>query len=319
MEQYTLLNTLKVTYPANLSVGLSLLYNESETELASMPTWATGALFTVGCATAGTIAYLISKGTLSSMYRWYKTVGNAKERLAIAPNPRRKNQKVYVVVYGTKNHASRAFCTYLAEHGYSLILIDNDQNSLNSAEKYILKDFPEVSIMKVKMEEFDEGEILRIVKQLNKFGEVIRGLVLTKNVMLNEDNSKKFEGLTYDEIHIIFHDNSEMMIGLTNVLLKPIKKAGNGFIINLRNVKYEDEADAIYWDLLHHSTTSFSLTFMDAIRRTEEGKDKGKFYELPGKSLILFKFLKNLTGNSLIEKYPFPHFFLNWLINCYRK
>lgn len=216
------------------------------------------------------------------MYRLYRTIGNAKERLAITPNPRKKNQKVYVVVYGARNHGSRAFCTYLAEHGYSLIIIDNDQAALNSAEKHVLKDFADVSIMKVKMEDFDEGEILRIVKQLNKFGEIIRGLVITKNVMLNEQNSKKFEGLNYDEIHTIIHDNSEMMVGLTNVLIKPIKKAGNGFIINLRNIKYEDEGDAIYWDLLHHSTTNFSLTFMDAIRKAETDKEKGKIYIITG-------------------------------------
>jgi len=173
------------------------------------------------------------------------------------------------------NHGSRAFCTYLAEHGYSLIIIDNDKASLNSAEKHVLKDFPDVSIMKVKMEEFDEGEILRIVKQLNKFGEVIRGLVITKNVMLNEQNSKKFEGLNYDEIHIMVHDNNEMMIGLTNVLLKPIKKGGNGFIINLRNNKYENDEEAIYWDLLHYSTSKFTTIFIDAVRKTETDKEKG--------------------------------------------
>lgn len=277
MEQYTLLNTLKFTYPANTSVGLSLLYNNTEKECVSLPGWASASLFTAGFFTAGAITYLLTKGSLSAMYRWYRTVGNAKQRLAITPNPRKKNQKVYVVVYGARNNGSRAFCTYLAEHGFSLIIIDNDQAALNSAEKHVLKDFKDVSIMKVKMEEFDEGEILRIVKQLNKFGEIIRGLVIAKNVMLNEQNSKKFEGLNYDEIHTIIHDNSEMMVGLTNVLIKPIKKAGNGFIINLRNSKYKDEGDAIYWDLLHHSTTKFSLSFMDAIRKTETDKERGKF------------------------------------------
>ena len=180
------------------------------------------------------------------------------------------------MIYGARNHGSRAFCTFLVEHGYSLIIIDNDQGSLNSAEKHVLKDFPDVSIMKVKMEEFDEGEILRIVKQLNKFGEIIRGLVITKNVMLNEQNSKKFEGLNYDEIHTILHDNTEMMVGLINVLIKPIKKAGNGFVINLRNTKYDTEDDAIYWDLLHYSTSKFSRIFVDAVRKTETDKEKGK-------------------------------------------
>ena len=119
------------------------------------------------------------------------------------------------------------------------------------------------------MDEFEEGEALRIVKQINKFGEVIRGLVITKNVMLNEQNSKKFEELNYDEIHQIMHDNNEMMVGLINVLLKPIKKAGNGFIINLRNRKYYSESEAIYWDLLYNSTSKYSSLFIDSIRATE--------------------------------------------------
>lgn len=133
----------------------------------------------------------------------------------------------------------------------------------------MLKDFENVSIMKIKMEEFEEGEALRIVKQINKFGEVIRGLVITKNVMLNEQNSKKFEELNYDEIHQIMHDNNEMMVGLINVLLKPIKKAGNGFIINLNNTKYSSEADAIYWDLLYNSTSKYSSLFLDSINAIE--------------------------------------------------
>lgn len=181
----------------------------------------------------------------------------------------RNNQKVYAVIYGARNHASRAFSSYLAEHGYSLIIIDSDQNSLNSAEKHVHKDFENVSIMKIKMEEFDEAEALRVVKQLNKFGEVIKGLVITKNVMLNEQNSKKFEGLNFDEIHQIMHDNNEMMVGLINVLIKPIKKSGNGFIINLRNEKYQSEDDAIYWDLLYHCSSKFSTFFIDCIRKAE--------------------------------------------------
>lgn len=185
------------------------------------------------------------------------------------PTPERNNQKVYAVVYGARNYGSRAFCSYLAEHGYSLIIIDSDQASLNSAEKHVQKDFPEVSVMKVKMDDFDETEVLRIVKQLNKFGEVIRGLVITKNVMLHEQSSKNFEGLSFDEIHQIMHDNSEMMVGLINVLIKPIKKAGNGFIINLRNEKYKSEEEALYWDLLYHSTSKFSSFFIDAIRKSE--------------------------------------------------
>jgi NADP-dependent 3-hydroxy acid dehydrogenase YdfG len=176
---------------------------------------------------------------------------------------------VYVVVYGARNHGSKAFCTYLAEHGYSLIIIDSDQASLNSAEKYVHKDFENVNIIKMKMEDFDEAECLKVIKQLNKMGEIIRGLVVTKNVMLNEQNSKKFEGLNFDEIHQIMHDNNEMMVGLVNVLMKPIKKSGNGFIINLRNEKYQTEEDAIYWDLLYHCSSKFSTFFIDSVRKAE--------------------------------------------------
>ena len=277
MENYTLLNTLRISYPANWSVGLSLLNNEQESSIATLPSPYTAGLFAIGWITIGGLAgwFLIRK-PLRALFRWFRTIGNARKRLEIVPNPRKKNQKVYAVIYGARNHGSRAFCTFLVEHGYSLIIIDNDQGSLNSAEKHVLKDFPDVSIMKVKMEEFDEGEILRIVKQLNKFGEIIRGLVITKNVMLNEQNSKKFEGLNYDEIHTILHDNTEMMVGLINVLIKPIKKAGNGFVINLRNTKYDTEDDAIYWDLLHYSTSKFSRIFVDAVRKTETDKEKGK-------------------------------------------
>lgn len=176
---------------------------------------------------------------------------------------------MYVVVYGARNHGSKAFCTYLAEHGYSLIIIDSDQASLNSAEKYVHKDFENVNIIKMKMEDFDEAECLKVIKQLNKMGEIIRGLVVTKNVMLNEQNSKKFEGLNFDEIHQIMHDNNEMMVGLVNVLMKPIKKSGNGFIINLRNEKYQTEEDAIYWDLLYHCSSKFSTFFIDSVRKAE--------------------------------------------------
>lgn len=160
----------------------------------------------------------------------------------------------------------------MAEQGYSLVIIDNDQESLKSAEKYVLRDFPDVSVMTIKMEEFDEAETLRFVKQLNKLGEIIRGVVITKNVMLNEQNSKKFEGLNFEEIHQIMHDNNEMMVGLLNVLIKPIKKAGNGFVINLRNQKYKSEDDAIYWDLLYHSTNKFSQYFIDSLRKVDDEK-----------------------------------------------
>ena len=118
------------------------------------------------------------------------------------------------------------------------------------------------------MEEFDEGEILRVVKQVNKFGDIIRGVVFTKNIMLSEQ-TKKFEELTYEIVHQIIHNNIEMIAGLTNVLLKPIKKAGNGFMVNLRNIKYETESDMIYWDLLYYSTSKFSTNFVDAIKRSE--------------------------------------------------
>lgn len=185
------------------------------------------------------------------------------------PNPRHKNQKVYAVVYGAHNNGSRAFCHYLAEHGYSLILIDREESLLNSAEKHITQEFPDISLMKIKMEEFDEVETLRVVKQVNKLGDIIRGLVLTKNIMLSEQNNKKFEELTYEELHQIIHNNSEIIVGLTNVLLKPIKKAGNGFIVNLRNIKYKSVSDMIYWDLLYYSTSKFSKAFVDAIRRSE--------------------------------------------------
>ena len=121
----------------------------------------------------------------------------------------------------------------------------------------------------MKMEDFDEAECLKVIKQLNKMGEIIRGLVVTKNVMLNEQNSKKFEGLNFDEIHQIMHDNNEMMVGLVNVLMKPIKKSGNGFIINLRNEKYQTEEDAIYWDLLYHCSSKFSTFFIDSVRKAE--------------------------------------------------
>ena len=188
----------------------------------------------------------------------------------------KKNQKVYVVVYGASNHGSRAFCTYLAKQGYSLIIIDSNQASLNSAENHVLKDASDVSIMKVNMEEFDEVEILRIVKQLNKFGEIIRGLVITKNVSLNVENSIKFEGLGYTEVHTLIHSNIEMMTALTNILLKPIKKTGNGFIINLRNSRHNSDEEAIKGDLLHFSTSKFSEVFIDAVRKTETDAEKGK-------------------------------------------
>jgi len=176
---------------------------------------------------------------------------------------------VYAVVYGARNHGSRAFCSFLAKHGYSLIIIDSDEVSLNSAEKHVTKDYPDISIMKIKMEDFEESEALRIIKQINKFGEVIRGLVITKNVMLNEQNSKRFEDMSYDEIHQIMYDNNEMMVGLINVLLKSIKKTGNGFIINLRNQKYRTEEDSIFWDLLYNSTSKYSSLILDSLRKVE--------------------------------------------------
>lgn len=123
--------------------------------------------------------------------------------------------------------------------------------------------------MKIYMEEFDEGEILRVVKQVNKLGDIIRGAVYTKNIMLSEQNNKKFEDLSYEEVHQIIHNNGEIIAGLTNVLLKPIKKAGNGFIINLKNIKYPSEGEMIYWDLLYYSTTQFSSHFVKAIQRAE--------------------------------------------------
>jgi short-subunit dehydrogenase len=186
------------------------------------------------------------------------------------PNHRNKKQKSYVVVYGAHNNGSRAFCKHLADKGYSLIIIDREESLLNSAEKHIVAEFPDISLMKVRMDEFDEVETLRVVKQVNKLGDVIRGLVLTKNIMLSEQNNKKFEELTYEELHQIMHNNNEMIVGLTNILLKPIKKAGRGFIVNLRNVKYDKVGDMIYWDLLYYSTSVFSSTFMGAIRQSEE-------------------------------------------------
>jgi len=53
MEHYTLLNTLKFTYPANWSVGLSLLNNGTEKEMLNVPSLYSASLFTVGCFTVG--------------------------------------------------------------------------------------------------------------------------------------------------------------------------------------------------------------------------------------------------------------------------
>lgn len=295
MEQYTLFNTLKFTYPVNCNVGISLLSGGTDRRLLTIPGLATKSIFAFGCLTLFGFTYYALRSPLTSIYQWFRTFGNARDRLAIKLNAKKKNQKVYVVVYGARNHGSRAFCSYLAEYGYSLIIIDSDQTSLNSAEKHVLKDFPDVSIMKVKMEEFDEVEALRIIKQLNKLGEVIRGVVLTKNVMLDEQNSKKFEGLNFEEIHQIMHDNNEMMVGLLNVLIKPIKKAGNGFIINLRNEKYSTEEDAVYWDLLYHSTNKFSKHFIDALRKSEA--DSGKLGLDCGSFLTRVKFHKRRKVN----------------------
>lgn len=62
------------------------------------------------------------------------------------------------------------------------------------------------------MDEFDEGEAIRVVKQVNKLGDSIKGLILTKNIMLSDKNNKKFEDLWYEELHHIMHSNNEMNI-----------------------------------------------------------------------------------------------------------
>jgi len=247
---------------------MHLLRGDTQSNIFTLPGHFTKGLFVMGCIGALGIAYYVLKRPLNAIYKWYKSFGNAKERLEIVPNPRNKKQKVYAVIFGAHNNGSRAFCKYLAEFGYSLIIIDRDQALLNSAEKHIFTEFPDISLMKITMDEFDEGEMLRVVKQVNKLGDIIRGVVFTKNIMLSEQNNKKFEELTYDEVHQIMH-NSEMIAGLTNVLLKPIKKAGNGFVINLRNVKYKTENEQIYWDLLYYSTSRFSSLFIEAIKKSE--------------------------------------------------
>ena len=216
------------------------------------------------------LAIICSNKPLRTLYNWYQTFGNANRNLEIIINPRNKKQKSYVVIYGAHNNGSRAFCRFLAEYGYSLILIDREESLLNSAEKHILSEFPELSLIKVRMDEFDEVETLRVVKQVNKLGDVIRGLVMTKNIMLSQQNNKRFEELTYEEIHQIMQNNNEMVVGLTNVLLKPIQKAGRGFIVNLRNVKYAKVGDMIYWDLLYYSTSKFSSTFVYAVHQSVE-------------------------------------------------
>ena len=185
-------------------------------------------------------------------------------------NPRNRDQKTYVVVFGANNNGSRAFCTFLAEHGYSIILIDIDQSLLNAAEKNLIKEFPKVSLMKIKMDEFEEGEALRITKHVNKLGDVIKGFVITKNVMFNEQNSKKFEDLNFDEIHKIMSVNNEMMVGLLNVFLKPLKRAEKPFIINLKNHKYESEDEMIYWDLIYYSTSRYSTMMLENIEKAEK-------------------------------------------------
>lgn len=181
----------------------------------------------------------------------------------------RSRNKIYVVIYGAHNNGSRAFCKYLAQYGYSLILIDREEPMLTSMQKAITSEFPECSIMKIRMDEFDEGEALRVVKQVNKLGDSIKGLILTKNIMLSENNTKKFEELSYEEMHQMMHINNEIAVGITNVLLKSIKKAGDGFIINLRNTKHKSVRDMIFWDLLFYSTSQFSKNFISAIRESE--------------------------------------------------
>lgn len=271
MEKYTLLNTLRFTYPANCSVALNLIKHDKETRILTIPSNFSKGIYIFGALSLLGVSYYLIRKPLICISQWFRTIGNAKRILTIEPSPKKKQQKVYVVVYGARNHGSRAFCTYLAELGYSLIIIDSDQNSLNSAEKHVLKNYEGVSIMKVKMDEFDEEEVLRIVKQLNKFGDAIKGIVITKNVMLNDQHSKKFEGLNYSEIHQIMHDNNEMMVGLVNVLIKSIHKTGNGFIVNLRNSKYATREESVENDLLYYSTSKFSKIFLECLHETDPG------------------------------------------------
>lgn len=133
------------------------------------------------------IVYYMVRRPMRSLLTWFKTLGNAKSNLEIIPD-KRKKAKVYAVVFGANNNGSRAFCKYLASKGYSLIIIEGAQKLLDTAEKYVARDYPDVSIMKVKMEEFDEEETLRVLKAVVNFGDSIRGFINTKNIMLNEQN-----------------------------------------------------------------------------------------------------------------------------------
>jgi hypothetical protein len=99
----------------------------------------------------GTIAsvfylYRISKSLLMNLFQWVKSFRNAKKYLnSLGPSSglsgnqvslsqssgsMRGERRHYAVIYKATNAIGRAFAFYLEEHGFNLILIDDDEMQL---------------------------------------------------------------------------------------------------------------------------------------------------------------------------------------------
>lgn len=101
MEETSVLNLFKFTYPQNWNVALYLLGEESEQKLLFFHDYFTKAIFACGWAGLAYFSCSFLLKPLKEIYFWYKSFGNAKAKLKIEHDRRnKKKNKVYVVVYG---------------------------------------------------------------------------------------------------------------------------------------------------------------------------------------------------------------------------
>jgi len=123
-----------------------------------MPGFIFSSVFYVG---AGCIAWHAFQATYNLIKRartYFKSLSNAKQYLKTSPQPQEgMGEMTYsAVVYGAATTAGKMFCTYLAQQGFNLIVVERDLSVLQQIETTLIKELDKnLRVTKVCIDKFD--------------------------------------------------------------------------------------------------------------------------------------------------------------------
>ena len=199
----------------------------------------------------------LTKCTFTKFWKWLARIGNQNKMLQHETSDSKKQD--YVVIYGVTNKGGIAFCNFLAQKGYNLILVDKEKDKMDSCVKTIKEnmtesDFNKLEIIKQDIPVFDETAMQNLAKNIEAKGR-IKFFVNTKNVRLAKKSQKKFDQISHKEVFQMIHENNENFVAVFNVFVKLMIKVENSAFINLSNFRIEELKEIMNYDLMFYSTS----------------------------------------------------------------